>query len=149
MLLHPASSPLSSFFTSIAKVYFFTIIRTASSDSASSPPPSFFTSVIGMCFFTIIRSASSCLGDDSDSRRRKSVDCGRSSRGHTTRGGGHSRTPRIDDLHIVVPSPHMVAPSPPTFVPSPPIIAPSPTAPYPPIMPSPTYCVVLTFFYSF
>ncbi|KAF7824079.1 uncharacterized protein G2W53_022223 [Senna tora] len=48
---------------------------------------------------------------------------GRSSRGHTTRGGGRSRTSRIDDPPIVVPSPPTVVPSPPTVVPSPPTIA--------------------------
>ncbi|KAF7808151.1 uncharacterized protein G2W53_040312 [Senna tora] len=62
---------------------------------------------------------------------------GRSSRGRTTRGRGRSRTPRIDDPPIVVPSPHTVAPSPPTVAPSPPI-APSPTIDSsPPIATSP------------
>ncbi|KAF7812144.1 Helicase conserved C-terminal domain-containing protein [Senna tora] len=59
---------------------------------------------------------------------------GRSSRRRTTRGGGRSKTQRIDDPPIVVPSPHTVAPSPPTVAPSPPTIAPSP----PTIVPSPT-----------
>ncbi|KAF7827127.1 uncharacterized protein G2W53_018291 [Senna tora] len=75
---------------------------------------------------------------------RCQMSSGRSSRGRTTRGGGRSRTPRIDDPPIVVPSPHTVAPSPPTVapspptvVPSPPTIVPSPTAPSPPIAPSP------------
>ncbi|KAF7835689.1 uncharacterized protein G2W53_010548 [Senna tora] len=63
---------------------------------------------------------------------------GRSSRGCTTRGGGRSRTPRIDDPLNVVPSPHTVAPSPPTVSPSPPTFVPSPTAPSPPtVAPSP------------
>ncbi|KAF7800976.1 uncharacterized protein G2W53_044532 [Senna tora] len=42
--------------------------------------------------------------------------------GKQTRVGARSRTLRIDDPPVVVPSPHTVASSPPTVVPSPPTI---------------------------